>query len=79
MAQSLKVIRIDGVISVIGFLAGMGEKEPSFLDALMNLCAVRGMLVGSRVQFEEINRAIELNKIKPVVDEKVFTLDELKE
>lgn len=79
MAQSLKAIRIDGVISVIGFLGGMGEKEPSFLDALMNLCTVRGVLVGSRVQFEEMNRAIELNKIKPVVDEKVFTLDELKD
>lgn len=79
MEQSLKAIKIDGVISIIGFLGGNGEKEPGFLDALMNICTVRGVLVGSRVQFEEMNRAIEFNKIKPVVDDKVFTLDEVKE
>ncbi|TVY23611.1 Zinc-type alcohol dehydrogenase-like protein [Lachnellula hyalina] len=79
MEQSLKAIKIDGVISVIGFLGGNGEKEPSFLEALLKLCTVRGILVGNRIQFEEMNRAIEINKIKPVVDEKVFSLDELKE
>jgi len=80
MAQSLKAIRIDGVISIIGFVGGAPSKDqPTYLDALMNICTVRGILVGSRVQFEEMNRAIEANKIKPVVDEKVFTLDEVKE
>lgn len=80
MAQSLKAIKIDGVISIIGFLGGMpDQKEPSYLDALTNICTVRGVLVGSRVQFEDMNRAIEFNKIKPVVDEKVFTLDQAKE
>jgi NADPH:quinone reductase-like Zn-dependent oxidoreductase len=44
-----------------------------------NICTVRGILVGSRLQFEEMNRAIEANDIKPVVDEKVFTLDEAKD
>ena len=31
------------------------------------------------VAFEEMNRAIEANDIKPVVDEKVFTLDEARD
>jgi len=44
-----------------------------------NICTVRGVLVGSRLQFEEMNRAIEANDIKPIVDEKVFTLDEAKD
>lgn len=80
MTQSLKAIGIDGVISVIGFLAGAaGEKQPSFLDALMSMCTVRGILVGSRLQFEDMNRAIEANNIKPVIDEKVFKLEEVKE
>jgi NADPH:quinone reductase-like Zn-dependent oxidoreductase len=35
--------------------------------------------VGSRLQFEEMNRAIEANNIQPVVDEKVFKLAEAKE
>src|SRR6187402_3050194 len=76
MAQSLKAIRIDGVISIIGFLGGAAKDQPSFLEALSNVCTVRGILVGSRTQFEEMNRAIEVNQIKPVVDEKVFTLEE---
>lgn len=44
-----------------------------------NICTVRGLLVGSRMQFEDMNRAIEANDIHPVVDEKVFELAELKE
>ncbi|KAJ8060650.1 hypothetical protein OCU04_010957 [Sclerotinia nivalis] len=80
MAQSLKAIRFEGVISVIGFLGGQAEeKEPTFLECLTNVCIVRGVAVGSREIFEDMNRAIDANKIKPVVDEKVFGLDELKE
>jgi NADPH:quinone reductase-like Zn-dependent oxidoreductase len=79
MAQSLKAIKIDGVISIIGFLGGSAKDQPSFLDALLNICTVRGVLVGSRSQFEEMNRAIEACKIKPVVDKKVFTLEQTKE
>ncbi|CZS88733.1 hypothetical protein WAI453_010638 [Rhynchosporium graminicola] len=79
MAQSLKAIKIDGVISIIGFLGGNAKEQPSFLDALSNVCTVRGLLVGSRAQFEDMNRAIEANGIKPVVDEKVFTLEQTKE
>lgn len=54
MAQSLKAIKIDGVISIIGFLGGQVKEQPSFLDALMNICTVRGVLVGNRIQFEEM-------------------------
>lgn len=79
MAQSLKAIKIDGVISIIGFLGGAGEKQPSFLECLNNICTVRGVLVGSRLQFEEMNRAIEANDMHPVIDAKVFKLEQLKE
>lgn len=55
MAQSLKAIKIDGIISIIGFLGGSGkEKPPGFLDTLTNICTVRGLLVGNRDQFEEM-------------------------
>ncbi|KAH7063466.1 hypothetical protein B0J12DRAFT_694373 [Macrophomina phaseolina] len=79
MAQSLKSIRIDGVISIIGFVGGQSDEQPTFLDCLSNLCTVRALLVGSRQQFEDMNRAIEANDIHPVVDEKVFTLEQTKE
>lgn len=80
LSQSIKAIAFDGVISIIGFIGGgKAEKQPTYLDALVNICIVRGVYVGSRAQFEEMNRAIEANNIKPVVDEKVFTLTEAKE
>jgi NADPH:quinone reductase-like Zn-dependent oxidoreductase len=79
MKQSLAAVKIDGVIAIIGFLGGMSKDQPTFLECLNNICTVRGVLVGSRLQFEEMNRAIEANGIKPVVDEKVFALEELKE
>jgi NADPH:quinone reductase-like Zn-dependent oxidoreductase len=80
MKQSLEAIGIDGVISIIGFLGGFkGNDPPSFSDCLSHICTVRGILVGSRLQFEEMNRAIEANDIKPLVDEKVFKLEEVKE
>jgi D-arabinose 1-dehydrogenase-like Zn-dependent alcohol dehydrogenase len=60
-------------------LGGVSKEQPTFLDCLLNLCTVRGVLVGSRLQFEDMNRAIEVNNIKPVVNEKVFELKELKE
>lgn len=80
MKQSLAAIAFDGVISIIGFLGGAkAEKEPSFLEALTNICTVRGVYVGSRALMEEMVRAVEANDIKPVVDEKVFTLEQAKE
>jgi len=79
MAQSLKAVAIDGIISIIGFVGGESEKQPTFLETLSNICTVRGLLVGNRVQFEDMNRCIEANDIHPVVDEKVFKLEELKE
>lgn len=72
-------MKIDGVISIIGFLGGMSKDQPTFLDCLNNICTVRGVLVGSRLQFEDMNRAIEANDIKPVVDKEVFTLETAKE
>ena len=79
LQQSLKAICLEGVISVIGFIGGTSDKQPTLLDALVNICTVRGIYVGSRQQFEEMNAAIEANNIKPVIDEKVFSLEQLKE
>jgi D-arabinose 1-dehydrogenase-like Zn-dependent alcohol dehydrogenase len=74
MKQSLDAIKMDGVISVIGFL-GQGE-QPGMLEALMHGCIIRGILVGSRLQFEEMN--IDANNIKPVVDDKIFDFENAK-
>ncbi|KAI8942473.1 hypothetical protein NX059_000540 [Plenodomus lindquistii] len=79
MAQSLKAVQIDGVIDVIGFIGGEEKNQPTFLETLSNICTVRGIFVGSRLQMEDMNAAIEANDIHPIVDEKVFDLKDLKQ
>jgi NADPH:quinone reductase-like Zn-dependent oxidoreductase len=62
MAQSLDAVKIDGVISIIGFLAEPEKKPTSFLEVLRRIAIVRGALVGSRMQFEEM-ASIYLRKL----------------
>ena len=80
LAQSLKAIKIDGVISIIGFLGGAGGKgAPSFLDVLGKICTVRGVLAGSRQQMEDMNLAVEVNKVEPFIDEKIWEFEDIKD
>ncbi|KAM3512494.1 hypothetical protein MY11210_003837 [Beauveria gryllotalpidicola] len=82
MRQSIKAIKMAGVITIIGFVGGRGgEKEPGFLECLSNLFTARGVLVGNRVQLEDMCRAIDANaeRLRPVIDSNVFGLEQLKE
>ncbi|KAK0648326.1 hypothetical protein B0T16DRAFT_491145 [Cercophora newfieldiana] len=78
LTQSLKAVKFEGVISVIGFLAG-AEPKDSIMEALTRVCTIRGVYVGSRAQMEDMMAAVEVNKIRPVVDEQVFTLETVRE
>ncbi|KAE8338026.1 hypothetical protein BDV24DRAFT_153903 [Aspergillus arachidicola] len=80
MKESLRAIKIDGVISMVGFVAGSpAVDQQSLIDTLFRVCTVRGIGVGSRLQFEDMNRAIEANDIHPVVDNRIFKLGEVHE
>jgi D-arabinose 1-dehydrogenase-like Zn-dependent alcohol dehydrogenase len=73
-----------GVISMVGSVASFASGEgmsqsPTFLDTILGLCTVRGVTVGSRRQFEEMNRAIEENDIHPVLDKTLFKLEHARE
>ena len=73
MAQSFKALRLDGVISIIGYLGGRNaERQTSFRNTFETSSVVRGINVGSRQPFKEMNAFIEEKKIRPVVDDKVF-------
>ncbi len=76
MPRSLKAVRIQGAISVIGILTG-ADPSVSPTAILMNSVRVQGIYVGSRAMFERMNRAIDLHRIKPVVD-RVFPWTEYK-
>jgi NADPH:quinone reductase-like Zn-dependent oxidoreductase len=80
LRQSFNCIKYEGVISVIGFLGGVNaQDQPAVLDTLSNICTVRGVYVGSKALMRDMIRAIEANDIHPVVDEKVFTLDQARD
>lgn len=67
-AQSLKAIKIGGTISVIGALTGGVAAGIPLTQILMQKVRVQGILVGSRDDFEAMNRAIALHGLRPVLD-----------
>lgn len=72
--QSLKAIRVGGLISLIGVLAGKGDVNP--LPILMKNIRVQGIFVGNREMFEAMNRAIALHQLRPIVD-RVFDFQDI--
>jgi NADPH:quinone reductase-like Zn-dependent oxidoreductase len=65
--------RLGGSIAVIGLLSGMATLDP--MPILRRNLKVQGLYVGSTQMFEAMNRAIEANGLKPVID-KVFPFAE---
>lgn len=76
MAQSLRAARIGGHIALIGVLSGYGQFNP--LPILMKGVRLTGIYVGSRDMFEDMNRAIALHQMRPVID-RVFGFAEVGE
>lgn len=82
LAQSAAAVKLDGTITVIGFVGGSeGVDVPTLLDTWMSLYTARGIWVGSRMQMEDMCRAIEAHPeaLRPVLDSKVFQLEQLKD
>jgi NADPH:quinone reductase-like Zn-dependent oxidoreductase len=67
LARSVKALRTYGAISVIGVLSGAAAAI-SPVSVLVNSARIQGIYVGSRNMFEQMNRAIELHGLKPVID-----------
>ncbi len=74
LSRSIQAVGYRGQISLIGVLSGReGDTNPHGL-MLKNAC-MTGIFVGSRVMFEQMNAAISINGMKPVVD-KVFAFED---
>lgn len=67
LEQSLRSIRPDGQISLIGILAG-ASKPLNVLPILMQQIRVQGVLVGNRDDFEAMNRLLAARQLRPVLD-----------
>ncbi|EPQ31899.1 uncharacterized protein PFL1_00098 [Pseudozyma flocculosa PF-1] len=69
LEKSFQSVKQGSVISTIGFVAkGDGEPVNVALHALVKGAIFRGLLVGSRDQFEHMNAILELHRIVPAVD-----------
>lgn len=78
LPRSLRAVRTGGQVSLIGVLAGGTGAEVNPMPILMRQIRVQGIYTGSREMFEAMNRAIELHKLRPVVDQ-VYRFDQVHE
>lgn len=74
LALSSKSVKRGGHIALIGVLAGGKEFDPRLM--MLKAARLQGIYVGSREMFEEMNRAVALAAMRPVVD-RVFEFGEL--
>lgn len=74
LAKSINAVRIGGHVAMIGALTGAAGFDPT--TVFMKAIRLQGIFTGSRTLFEEMNRAVSVNKLKPVIDS-VFEFDEV--
>jgi NADPH:quinone reductase-like Zn-dependent oxidoreductase len=73
LERSLNAVKIGGCVSLIGILSGAGKINP--MPVLFKGARLQGIYVGSRAMFEEMNRAMTVNGVKPVID-RTFPFEE---
>ncbi len=67
LSNSLSCIKYGGTISIIGQVTG-STVQIDLGNILAKDVSLQGIYVGSREMFEEMNNAITLHKLKPMVD-----------
>ena len=75
LAKSVNSVRVGGHVALIGVLATGGDFNPIYV--LMKSVRLQGIMVGSRRMFEDLNRAIAAQRMKPVID-KTFAFEEVR-
>ena len=72
LPRSLRAVKMGGTIAQIGVLSGPAEPVPIPM-ILHKQVHIRGIYVGSRQDFEEMNAAIGGSKLKPVYESHPWT------
>jgi NADPH:quinone reductase-like Zn-dependent oxidoreductase len=76
LGRSINAVRIGGHVAMIGALTGAAGFNPT--TVFMKSIRLQGIFTGSRSMFEDMIRAIRVNRLRPVID-KVFEFDEARE
>lgn len=74
-AQSINALRVGGFVSAVGFLGGSQAIADFSFPLLLKNIGIRGIQVGSRLDYEALVRALDAAPIAPVID-RVFALRE---
>ncbi|KAF8193901.1 hypothetical protein K438DRAFT_1828248 [Mycena galopus ATCC 62051] len=81
LAQSMEAVKAGGSVDLVGVVGGIGDVPPPdiVLSAIFKELNIRGISIGSVVQFKNMNRLISANieVTRPVID-KVFGFEDLK-
>ena len=72
LPKSLRAVRMGGQIAQIGVLSGPSDQLPLPL-VLHKQVQIKGIYVGSRWDFEQMNRAVELLRLHPVCTTRPWT------
>ena len=74
LPRSLRALKMGGTIAQVGVLTGPKLAEPLQIPAILHKQArIRGIYVGSRQDFVEMNKAIELGRLRPVGEDFPWT------
>src|SRR5581483_6300683 len=76
LPQTTAALRTGGHVAVVGYLSGADLRLDLRELFIGKRARVQGHTVGSRRQFEAFNRAVELNRLVPMVDS-VYLLDDV--
>ncbi len=72
--RSISALRVGGRISIVGILSGASVEGFDIVPAILRKARLQAINVGSRDMFEAMNRAIEQNALRPVID-RVFPFE----
>jgi len=76
IGRSLNSVRVAGHVALIGALSGGAGVDP--VSVFMRSVRLQGVFTGSRSMFADMNKAISVNKLKPVID-RVFEFGQARE
>lgn len=77
LPQSINAVAIGGHIALIGVLTGVAGEVPT-ARLMAKQAKLQGLIVGSRAEQQAMVRALEVLKLKPVID-RSFALEEIAE
>jgi|SRR5579884_1785664 len=75
LEKSIKATTVSGQVSMVGWLANKGTSTIDIKVISATVLTLRRIAVGSRAQFIAMNRAIAVNRLRPVID-RIFSFDE---